>query len=72
MNKSSLSNELDLLRKKSQDVISQISEHERIAKLLREDALIIKGEYQAIERLLTNLPEDIKKAKVPNAKNSTK
>lgn len=64
MNKESLEAKLEVLKQKSEDTIKKIEEHNTLAKNLREDALIIKGEYQAIEKLIAEISGEIKPKKV--------
>lgn len=63
MTKDSLQAKLDDLKEQSETIINQITEHENDIISLREQALIIKGRYHALEELLPNAPEVIKKGK---------
>ncbi len=65
MNKVDLTKKLDDLRLKSESTIAQITDHEKTIEVLREEALLIKGRYQAIEELIKELPDVPPKSKVP-------
>lgn len=56
MNKESLSAKLEELKQKFDETNNQLAEYDKVSLSLREQALLIKGEYQGIEKLIAELP----------------
>jgi hypothetical protein len=60
MTKETLLAKLEELKQKSESLINQVNEHDKIAQTLREEALIVKGRYHAVEELIAEFVEDFK------------
>lgn len=67
MTKDSLQAKLDELKQQSESTINQITQYENAIVSLKEQALVIKGKYQAIEELLPDI--SVTKKGKPDAKN---
>lgn len=65
MDKDTLNAKLEDLKQQSQNIIDQINTQDTLTQGLREQALIIKGKYQAIEQLIAEIPEVAPDTTVP-------
>ena len=63
MTKESLQTKLEDLKQKSEQTIQQITQYEQLITNLREEALMIKGQYQAIEELIKEFTDTPLKSK---------
>lgn len=57
MNKADLQSKLDTLQTQSDDTLKQIDQHKQAVETLTEQALLIKGEYLGIKKLMDELPD---------------
>lgn len=57
MNKADLEAKLKILSQKSEQAIKQMNAYTDAAQAQKEEALMIKGEYRAIEGLIAELPD---------------
>lgn len=58
MTKESLQVKLDDLKQQSENTLKKLDDYEKVSQSLREEALMIKGKYQAVEELLlSGFPE---------------
>lgn len=70
MDRKQLTDSLEELKQKSINTLDQATQYDNAAQNMREEALMIKGEYRTIERILANWVDEPKEDKLKKGKDS--